>query len=268
MIKIDSSGNELLSTPAGGGTKFKRIYCSEDPIADLAHLEEYYHSMQGIGVKVPKYYGGRIDHLKKKIITQWEGSGTPLAKEIVNMSSGEALNTLNKILNINYWGFLNRVAFYPGLGSYSILNKQIFFVDFFPAKRKGDFKKHGAAKQLVFSLIFFGLVQKISLPTREMINLRPDLKSEIISSVLEFTEQWGLDSLKRDLKLLFNFRLPKNSAHKTKIDVNFAAGYDNIIYFNPQAKIISLSPKCIWTPYLLYRDMESCKKIGLLFGEL
>lgn len=104
MIKIDSSGNELLSTPTSNSTKFKKIYCSEDPIADLAHLEEYYHSMQSIGVKVPKYYGGRIDHLKKKIITQWEGSGMPLAKEIINMSSGEALNTLNKILNINYMG--------------------------------------------------------------------------------------------------------------------------------------------------------------------
>lgn len=140
------------------------------------------------------------------------------------------------------------------------------------------------------------------MPTRETINLRPDLKSEIINSVLEFTEQWGLGNLERDLKILFNFRLPKKSAQKRKIDINFApmprfergsecrhpqdrrrsagrevvgcscqrsvtAGYDNIIYFNSQAKIISLSPKCIWTPYLLYRDLETCKKMGFVFGE-
>ncbi|MCX6811146.1 MAG: hypothetical protein NT039_00410 [Candidatus Berkelbacteria bacterium] len=267
MIQIESSENELQRTTLRKIRTSKKIYYSPDPIADLAHLEEYYHSMQSIGVKVPKYYGGKINHQKKKIITQWEEFGEPIAQEIIHMSCEEVLDTLNKILNINYWGYLNRVALYPGLDSYSIFNKRIFFIDFFPAKRKGDFEKHGAAKQLVFSLIFFGLIQKISLPTKEIINLRPDLKSEIISSVLEFTEQWGLDSLKRDLKLLFNFRLPKNSKQKRKIDINFASGYDNIIYFNPQAKIISLSPKCVWTPYLLYRDMENCKKMGLLFEE-
>lgn len=266
MEQVIKNGHEASNT-VKTGKKVHKTYYSEDPIADLAHLEEYYHSIQGMGISIPKYYGGRIYHQKKKIVTSWEDVGHPLTEKIINMSSEEAMSTLNKILNINYWSFLNKIALYPGLDSYSMHNQKIFYNDFFPAKRKKDFKEKNDAKQVILPLIFFGLVQKIALPVREMIKLRPELEEELVRLALEFVEQWGLGNLSRDLRILFDFQMPNNPKKKIKIDLNFSSGYENIVYFNPQAKIISLSPKCIWTPYLLYRDMDACKEMGFVFGE-
>jgi len=238
----------------------KKFSFQGSPLKILDEIDKYYKNIKAAGINVPFYLEGRISPKKKKIVTKWSESGEPLILRIKSLKKIDVIKTLNQVLNINLWAYNNKLPMDPTLQNFTEKNKNIFYVNFYPPIFSKDILKMKGIEKTILLLILFGFVQKITIPIREYIAFRPELKKDIIRLADIFLYQMGYDEVRKDYHQIFHYKLRK----KTNLsDIGSFDGYEKIYYFDPDNKIISFSPKNIWTSHLLYRDLEIINKLNL-----
>lgn len=243
-----------------GDQIIKKIDYCQSPKKILRKIDNYYKDFRMVGINVPDYYGGKVLPKENKIITKWSDSGEPLLLKIKSLKKINVIKTLNQVLNINLWAYYSELPIVPLLNCFTEKNSTVFYVNFYPPLSYKKILKSKGINRTIFSLNFLGLVQKIAVPVREYIALRPELKNEIVKLADIFLYQIGCDEVKKDYHQIFNYKFKKefNQDKKKSFD-----GYEKIYHFDPGKNIISFSPKSIWTAHLLYRDLEMIKKFEL-----
>lgn len=172
-----------------GDKVLKIAYDIKNPSTLISRMEKYHQTIKSAGIKVPDYFGAHFSKKDKKIITQWSYAGKPIKEKILKDDKEKVMSILEQVLNMGLIAYNHNIAFYPILEQFTILKKDVYFVDFFPPRTEKDFKDYPKEKRSALSLLFYGLPQKILTPVKGVISLRPDLRKDTIDFSSSFLKK-------------------------------------------------------------------------------
>ena len=166
-----------------GQGRYQKVYIENgqvvkitDPIINASLMLErsirYYNQIKNAGVLAPKLLRSEIRG--EQIYTFWQYSGPPLIEALKVGDSKKAAFLLRKVLDLIKKTDKKKVAFYPLLEQFTVLDDEVYFVDFFPSRLIIDFKGYEYKKRKALTLKFYNLETKLLKILEEIELVKPN----------------------------------------------------------------------------------------------
>lgn len=238
-------GDFVLKIPKGGISE-----------REISRMEKYYDAINRSGIRVPKSYGKTFRG--GKTVFKWDYCGVPLIDEL--SQGNRDLKLLRQVFDYGFLAYTHNVAFFPTLEQFTVLGRDVYFVDFLPSRTKEDFKFYGPGKREDLGIMFFGLGQKIIHPTREVLHHSPNLRG-LRNFLMNFLDEKGLNEFKKGLVSAINQEIPKNNRQGYSFiddEEHFQVSpfYDGEFDF-----VIQYPNRNIWTRDLFINDRRILEKL-------
>lgn len=192
-------GNKVIKTPKKGISE-----------SEVSRMVEYYNTIRMAGIKAAEYYGKTTR--EGKTAFEWDYAGTPLTQVISSSDENDKiLKLLERVLNYGFLAYTKGIAFFPILDQFTVLDGEVYFVDFFPSRTKEDFDSYEPTKRTDLGMMFLGFGQKIIRPTREVLYYSPKLRG-IQNFLNNFLNEKKLGEFKRGLVSVINQEIPQNNS--------------------------------------------------------
>lgn len=252
-----------------GSGRYQDVFRKEDKVfkipiqpvseKEFSRMEQYYKSLKAVGVNVPSYFG--LIELQGKKASMWEYKGRPFFEAVLDLDSDETVDALRQIFQMSLSAYNQCVAFYPILEQFTLSEDGVFFIDFFPPRNKEDFKEYSKDKRVILSLMFYGLAQKLIRPSRQLLAIKPALRSKVKEFASEYLSENFLEKWTDQILNAINFVAPENlELDKAYVGIN----RKRIRYYSYPLEIedsnewiLILPSGNIWSRELFNKDLDS-----------
>ena len=254
-----------------GEGKYQKVYFKDGLVYKYARVgnslknkgllvKQYFNDLKKINIPVP--HSLKLKGQKSFLVTICEYCGDPLEQVLLKADRDLVLKIYSKIIRLGLRALRLHIAFYPKINQFTYKNGNIYFIDFYPSRTRQDFITYNEEKRKSLGFIFYGLTQKILKPTNELINLRSDLKREILNTLkaIVVTNE-RLRIFQKDIERCFKYLNLRNK--KMPIRNRGFKGFVRLRnhYKKNNGFIILLPSRHLWTENLYKYDEKIVEKL-------